>query len=140
MLVITDSQWTLPNGDNFTIEIGNLALGAPNMNQSWVHYGKVFNSSSVSSLAYLQGQTPSNSFGMNIDSVAMSIPPSIYLGGYGQRRVLGKATVQNYNTHYFPVHLLDIGIGVVAGDSPFNFDSKNGLLAQGNFQLEARCK
>jgi hypothetical protein len=36
----------------------------------------------LASLPYDQGHTSSNSLGMNIGSVAIAIPPSIYLGGY----------------------------------------------------------
>src|SRR3954463_12109241 len=37
--------------------------------------------------------------------------------------------------HYFPIDLLDIGIGVAEGLSPFNFTSKKGLLTQGNSSI-----
>jgi hypothetical protein len=135
MLVITEGYSALPNGTNYTIEVGNLALGAPNINQSWIHNGELFNSSLVPSSLYLQGQTPSNSFGMHIDSVAMSVPPSIYIGGYDQSRILGNVIVQDYNMHYFPIDPLDIGIGVAEGSSPFTFNSKSGLLAYGNSSI-----
>ena len=135
MLVITEGSWTLPDGSMYPIEVGNLALGAPEVNQSWNDGTGRFNSSLVPSSLYLQGQTPSNSFGMHIGSTAMSIPPSLYLGGYDQSRVLGNVTVQDYNMHYFPIDLLDIGIGVAEGSSPFPFNSKTGLLAQGNSSI-----
>ncbi len=135
MLMITEGYSTLPNGRNYTIPVGNLALGAPNINQSWNHAGELFNSSLVPSSLYLQGEIASNSFGMHIGSTAMSIPPSIYIRGYDQNRVLANVRVQDYNIHYFPIDLLDIGIGVAEGSSPFTFNSKNGLLTYGNSSI-----
>lgn len=132
MLVITEGYETLPNGTKYAIEVGNLALGAPNVNQSWNDGNGRFNSSLVPSYLYLTDQVPSNSFGMHIGSTVLEIPPSLYIGGYDQSRVLGEVTVQNYNMHYFPIDLLDVGIGVAEGTSPFPFTSKAGLLASGN--------
>lgn len=133
MLVISEGYEMLPDGTKYAIEVGNMALGAPQVNQSWNDGdGGLFNSSLVPSYLYLTTQVPSNSFGMHIGSTALSIPPSLYIGGYDQSRVLGAVTVQDYNMHYFPIDLLDIGIGVAEGASPFPFDSKSGLLASGN--------
>lgn len=132
MLVISEGYETLPDGTQYTIEVGNLALGAPEVNQSWSDGNGRFNSSLVPSYLYLTDQVPSNSFGMHIGSTALEVPPSLYIGGYDQSRVLGEVTVQDYNMHYFPIDLLDIGIDVAEGASPFPFDSKTGLLASGN--------
>lgn len=132
MLIISEGYETLPDGTKYTIEVGNLALGAQEVNQSWNDGNGRFNSSLVPSYLYLTDQAPSNSFGMHIGSTALEIPPSLYIGGYDQSRVLGEVTVQDYNMHYFPIDLLDIGIGVAEGASPFPFESKSGLLASGN--------
>jgi hypothetical protein len=101
----------LPDGTKYAIEVGNLALGAPDINQTW---GGV-NGSLVPSYPFPTGQVPSNSFGMHIGSPARAIPPSLYLGGYDQTKVLGEVTVQKYDMHYFPIDLLDISIGVAEG-------------------------
>jgi hypothetical protein len=45
---------------------------------------------------------------------------------------VGEVTVQKYNMHYLPIDLLDIGISITEGKSPFTFTSKSGLLASGN--------
>ncbi|KAE9374733.1 hypothetical protein N431DRAFT_556971 [Stipitochalara longipes BDJ] len=135
MLVISEGQWTLPDGRNYTIEVGNLALGAPYINQSMTNGGTIFDGTLLSSLPTIEGHIPSNSFGMHIGSVGMSIPPSIYFGGYDQSRVLGNVTVQPHDMHSFPIDLLDIGIGFAYGSSPFSFTSKSGLLAQGNSSI-----
>jgi hypothetical protein len=80
---ITEGQWTLPDGRNYTIEVRNLALGAPYIIQSMAIGGNKFlDGTLLASLPYDQGHTSSNSLGMNIGSVAIAIPPSIYLGGY----------------------------------------------------------
>jgi hypothetical protein len=131
MLVITQGHETLPDGTQYEIEVGNLALGAPNVNQTW---GGV-DGSMVTSYPFINDQIPSNSFGIHIGSTAVGIPPSLYIGGYDQTRVLGDVTVQKYNMHYFPIDLLDIGIGVAEGASPFTFSSKSGLLASGNSSI-----
>ena len=141
MRVISDGQWILPDGRDYTIEVGNLALGAPYINQSMTKgNGTEFNGTLLSSLPELQGLTPSNSFGMHIGSVAVSIDPSIYLGGYDQSRILGNVTVQPIDMDSFPIDLLDIGIGVAVGGSPFSFKSKSGLLAQGNSSIGRSMK
>jgi hypothetical protein len=69
---------------------------------------------------------------MHIGSTGLRILPSLYIGGYDQTRVVGEVTVQKFNMHYLPIDLLDIGIGVAEGKSPFTFTSKSGLLASGN--------
>ena len=128
MLAISEGYETLPDGTKYAIEVGNLALGAPNLNQTW---GGI-NGSLVTSYLYTTGQVPSNSYGMHIGSTGLGIPPSLYIGGYDQTRVVGEVTIQKYNMHYLPIDLLDIGIGVAEGKSPFTFTSKSGLLASGN--------
>jgi hypothetical protein len=136
MLVISDGQWTLPDGRGYTIEVGNLALGGPYINRSLTKSNStLFDGSTLSSVPASEGVTPSNSFGMHIGSVGMGISPSIYLGGYDQSRVLGNVTVQPRGVDSFPIDLLDIGIETAIGSSPFPFASRSGLLAQGNSSI-----
>lgn len=80
----------------------------------------------------LTDQVPSNWFGMHIGSTALETPPSLYIGGYDQSRVLEDLMVQDYNMQYFPIDLLDIGVGVAEGACPYTFVSKSKLLASGN--------
>jgi hypothetical protein len=140
MLVISDGYETLTDGTKYAIEVGNLALGAPEVNQFWYDGSRRFNSSLVPSYLYLTDQVPSNSFGMHIGSTALEIPPSLYIGGHDQSRVLGEVTMQDYNMHYFPIDLLDIGIGVAEGASPFSFESNSDFWQVGTPVLESRCK
>ena len=60
------------------------------------------------------------------------IPLSLWLGGYDQSRVIGPVSSQSYQGGGFAIDLLDVGIGVDNGASPFNFSAKQGILAQGN--------
>ena len=137
MQVILDGYYTLPNGTNYPLEIGTLALGAEGINQTYPQVGTVsnFNASLLSGYLYEAGQLPSNSYGLHIGSAALSIPGSALVGGYDQSRVLGQVTAQSYALYSLPIDLLDIGIGVAEGGSPFKYQSMSGILAQGNSSI-----
>jgi hypothetical protein len=94
-----------------------------------------FNASLISGYLYETGQIASNSYGLHIGSAALGIPGSAFVGGYDQSRVLGEVTAQSYALYSLPIDLLDIGIGVAEGASPFTYPSKSGLLAQGNSSI-----
>lgn len=134
MLVISDGHETLPDGSTYPLTIGKLALGAPEFNQSWNYFppNPRWNGTFITSSMFGEGRTPSNSYGMHIGSAAFGIPGSLTIGGYDQSRVLGPVSSQPYAIDHLPIDLLDIGIGVEAGASPFNFSSQGGLLASGN--------
>ncbi|KAL3418549.1 aspartic-type endopeptidase [Phlyctema vagabunda] len=119
------------------MEIGNLALGARDVNQTFSRGAGIPNANGtlLPSTLFSQGVVPSNSYGLHIGSVALSIPSSLYIGGYDRSRVLGIVSAQPYGLNSLPVDLLDIGIGVAVGNSPFKFTSKSGLLAQGNSSI-----
>lgn len=134
MIVISQNYETLPDGTKFALEIGNLALGAPNITTADMKATILGDTGSILNTQF-QDFIPSNSFGMHIGSPAMAIPPSLYLGGYDQLRVLGEPSVQRYTQDYLPIDLLDVGIGVAEGESPFSFTSKSGLLASGNSSI-----
>lgn len=136
MVVWTAGFNEFPGGLKYGLQIGNLALGGTDINQSWPNGGKPrANGTLVPSFLFGAGITPSNSYGLHVGSVAMGIPPSLYIGGYEQSRVLGVVTAQSYGLNFFPIDLLDISIGVAVGNSPFDFSSKAGLLAQGNASI-----
>ncbi|MCJ1439193.1 hypothetical protein MMC27_008584 [Xylographa pallens] len=131
--------YTLPNGTAYMPEVGTLALGGENINQSYPQVNGVnnFNSSLLSGYLYAAGQISSNSYGLHIGSASLGIPGSAFVGGYDQSRVLGVVTTQSTfsASSALPIDLLDIGIGVAEGGSPFNFTSKSGLLMQGNSSI-----
>jgi hypothetical protein len=113
-----------------------LALGATGFNQSWAQNdGPRFNATLLPGAVLLHGNAPSNSFGMHVGSVAKGIPPSLHFGGFDQTRALAPVSAQPYEISHLPIDLLDIGIGVGEGSSPFNFTSQDGLLAKGNSSM-----
>jgi hypothetical protein len=134
MIVISQNYETLPDGTKFALEIGNLALGGPNTSTADMKVTILGDTGNRLNTAF-HDSLPSSSFGMHIGSPAMAIPPSLYLGGYDQLRVLGDPSVQRYTQDYLPIDLLDVGIGVAEGESPFSFTSKSGLLASGNSSI-----
>ncbi|OBT77689.1 hypothetical protein VF21_03724 [Pseudogymnoascus sp. 05NY08] len=137
MLVVSNGHETLPDGSTYPLTIGKLALGAPNFNQTWDHFppNPRWNGTFITSSMFGEGRTPSNSYGMHIGSPAFGIPGSLTIGGYDQSRVLGLVSSQPYAIDHLPIDLLDIGIGVEVGASPFNFSSQAGLLASGNSSI-----
>jgi hypothetical protein len=126
MLIVLDGHSTLPDGSTYPLTIGKLALGAPEFNQSWLHFppNPRWNGTFITSNMFGDGRAPSNSYGMHIGSAAFGIPGSLMIGGYDQSRVLSPVSSQPYAIDSLPIDLLDIGIGVADGESPFNFTSQ----------------
>ncbi|KAE8444952.1 hypothetical protein EG329_014079 [Mollisiaceae sp. DMI_Dod_QoI] len=137
LFLITSAHETLPDGTTYPAQIGKLSLGAPNFNQTWLHFppNPNWNGTLLPSALFEQGLSPSNSFGMHIGSAAKGIPGSLNFGGFDQSRVIGPVSSQVYSIDHLPIDLLDIGIGVAEGTSPFNFTSQAGLLTQGNSSI-----
>ncbi|ESZ94159.1 hypothetical protein SBOR_5437 [Sclerotinia borealis F-4128] len=126
LLVIENANQTLSNGTTYTPQIGTLALGSPDLTQT---FSSNLTGQFLSSGLYSKGKIPSNSFGLHIGSASIGIPGSLVLGGYDQSRVLESFTAQQGYNGTFPLSLVDISIGTAAGYSPFNFNStKSGLL------------
>ena len=130
-----------PDGSRFLPEVGTLSLGAPTFNQSWtaVSGPGLINASLIPSNLLAQGKTASYSVGLHVGSALYpNLKGSLIFGGYDQTRVLGQVgSYQVPGSGILQVDVLDIGIGVAIGDSPFNFTSKSGLLAQGNSTIQA---
>ncbi|KFY16972.1 hypothetical protein V492_00981 [Pseudogymnoascus sp. VKM F-4246] len=139
MLVVSNGHGTLPDGSTYPLTIGKLALGAPEFNQSWAYFppDPRWNGTFITSSMFGEGRTPSNSYGMHIGSAAFGIPGSLTIGGYDQSRVLGPVSSQPYSIDHLPIDLIDIGIGVGGGASPFDFSSQAGLLASGNSSIRS---
>ena len=137
MLVISGANERLPDGTAYPVQIGKLGLGAPSANQSWLHFppNPRWNGTLLTSALFEQGLAPSNSYGMHIGSAAMGIPGSLNIGGFDQTRAMGPVSNQDYNIDHLPIDLLDIGIGVAEGASPFNVTSMSGLLTRGNSSM-----
>ncbi|KAI9703497.1 MAG: hypothetical protein M1820_005801 [Bogoriella megaspora] len=116
----------LANGATLPPQIGWLTLGSesplaigPMQSDS---YG--FTVFTVVGGLYNQSVTPSNSFGFHAGSAPLNYPASLLLGGYDAGRVIGPYTTFAQQQP----KLLDIGIGVETGASPFNFTSRSQLL------------
>jgi hypothetical protein len=137
LLVISAANEKLPDGTTYPVQIGKLGLGAPNFNQTWNHFppNPNWNGTLLPSALFEQGLAPSDSYGMHIGSAAMGIPGSLNIGGFDQSRALEPVSSQAYVIDHLPIDLLDIGIGVAEGASPFNFTSQSGLLAEGNSSM-----
>ncbi len=132
---------TLPDGTNYPISVGALSLGAPGtVNQTFTLSPPTpnINGSLIAGWLWQYVQTnrltPSNSFGLHIGAVTPKVAPSLYFGGFDQNRVLGAVSTQSGEPTGF-IDLIDIGINVIAGTSPWSSTSMSGLLASGNTSI-----
>ncbi|CCD46785.1 similar to aspartic-type endopeptidase [Botrytis cinerea T4] len=126
LLVIENADQTLSNGTKYAPQVGSLALGAPNINQT---FSSNLTGQFLSSGLYSQAKIPSNSFGLHVGSASMGIRGSLVLGGYDQSRVLTPVTTQKGYNGTFSMSLVDMSIGTIDGYSPLNFNTtKSGLL------------
>ena len=133
--LVNEIYTTLPDGTSYPVQVGNLALGS-SVNQSFTTgSGPSINASLIPGWFYEQGVT-GNSYGLHIGSAAMGIPLSLWLGGYDRSRVLGPVSSQPcFLQNRLRIDLLDLGIGVDNGASPFNFSTKQDILGQGNSSM-----
>lgn len=137
LVAVDVGNQTLPNGNQIDLEVGALALGADDQQQvfttgssevgedaidAWIFPGYLYNKSLAQSY----------SFSLHIGSTAFDYPGSMYFGGYDKGRAIGPGTTFSDS----PPQLQDIVIGVETGGSPFNFDSKKGLLLTNTSQNE----
>ncbi len=131
--VLDNGTVTNPDGTTRGFDLGFLSLGADQQQQvftldveegtaidAWTFPGRLYNNSVI----------PSYSFALHIGSAAYNYPGSLVYGGYDKGRMLGPATTWNTlpGSSDPALNLLDIGIGVETGASPFSFTSKDQLL------------
>jgi hypothetical protein len=145
----SDAYLIYPDGSTYPLSVGTFALGASGggVNQTFAENPPIpaINASLIpgylaSSEASSSRQTPSNSFGLHIGSVYPAISGSLYFGGYDQNRVIGDISTQqgggqNNVQGTYDIEMLDIGINVIDGSSPWNTSSISGLLAAGNSSI-----
>ncbi|KAF2259364.1 hypothetical protein CC78DRAFT_562665 [Lojkania enalia] len=120
---------TYPNGQVGGVPLGVLPLGGDKVAQYFITdsttIGKNITAWTFPGRLYSDGDIPSFSYGLHIGSASFNYPGSLVYGGYNKGRVIGPVTsFKNASA----VDLLDIGIGVEHGNSPFNFTSKQNLL------------
>jgi len=133
MYIVNEGYSVFPDGSKYPLEVGSLSLGAPDLNQTFViGDGSRVNGTQLPNYLHSIGQIPSSSYGLHIGSATMGIPGSLFVGGYDQSRVMGPVSTQPYTNNWLPIDLLDIGIGVAEGQSPFSFGTKSGYLARNN--------
>lgn len=127
LVAVDNVTVTMANGQTWGPLLGRLALGGEKTIQQFTKSNKgrgTFNASIYPGALYDQGRIPSYSYGLHIGSVAHAYTGSLVFGGYDKGRVIGPYTTFPDDT----INLLDIGIGVETGGSPFPFETKQGLL------------
>lgn len=137
ILLVNNVSMIYPDGSKYPIQLGTLSLGGLATNQSFSYSsGKApLNASLLPGSLWEQHLIPSSSFGMHLGSATFGPPLSLWLGGYDESRIVGPVSVQVLNGWDPYIDLLDIGIGVDHGSSPFPFDSRAGILAEGNSSI-----
>ncbi|PLN74760.1 hypothetical protein BDW42DRAFT_52088 [Aspergillus taichungensis] len=139
-ITISQGYQTYPGGGNYPLQVGILALGAPDINQTFSRGSSdPLNGTFIASYLwkYADVGISSYSWGMHIGSAAHKIEGSLILGGYDKNRVIGNVSAQPYSGPHFPIELLDIELGVADGESPWDGPGKSRLLAQGNSSLSS---
>lgn len=135
-VIFSNFTMVYPDG-NYPLQVGELSLG-PVVNQSFAEQGYPQNNASlIPGFFVAQNTIPSNSFGLHvgIGAEAFKVDLSLWLGGYDASRIIGPVSTQSIEpgpSSELPIDLLDIGIGVDHGGSPFSYSSVQGLLSSGN--------
>ncbi|KAI1467734.1 acid protease [Daldinia caldariorum] len=136
LALLSGSYMAYPNGQWYPLTVGCLGIGAPaTVNQSFSNnFGPPINASLVPGYLWSHNTIASNSFGMHIGSANPRMSGSFYFGGYDQNRIVGD--VLTYSDDYTKeITLKDIGIKVIDGSSPWEFESMGGLLAADNSSI-----
>ena len=122
------SRIKLPDGTDYSIEVGTLSLGSPNQGFQALSGGAV--GTSFPGVLRYKNNTASNSVGLHYGSVSLQQNPSLVFGGYDQSRILGDVGAFDLGSgdNGLLTSLLDVQIGVENGSSPFNATSFQGLL------------
>ncbi|KAJ8120594.1 hypothetical protein ONZ43_g2735 [Nemania bipapillata] len=138
LALVSAAYAVYPDNTWYPLSVGCLGIGAPlTVNQSFAPLsGPLINASLIPGWLNAQNEIPSNSFAMHIGSANPPMPGSLYFGGYDQNRIIGDILTET-DDYTKAISLKDIGITVVDGSSPWDFDSKDGLLAANNASISA---
>ncbi|KAM0797719.1 hypothetical protein BDR22DRAFT_791661, partial [Usnea florida] len=132
-------EMVYPDG-SYPLQVGALSLG-PTVNQTFTKLnGPAVNSSLIPGILAAQDVIPSDSFSLHvgIGMKALQMELSLWLGGYDASRIVGPVSSQEIKDDVnseLVIDLLDIGIGVDNGGSPFPFSSQQGLLSGKNSSI-----
>ncbi|KAL8696527.1 MAG: hypothetical protein Q9224_002748 [Gallowayella concinna] len=141
-LMVNNAATTYADGTTYPLQIGQLALGPSNPGglRDQNKFSLPSGANLVPGYLWTSGTMGSASYGLHIGSAALNIPLSLWLGGYDESRVIQPVnTLPSHNDFLdnFFIDLVDIGIGVDNGGSPFPYMAKVGLLAEGNSSLNS---
>ena len=129
----TSANFTMPDQSTHALQVGFLALGGKDNLQTFQSTTPdvpTYVANLLPGWLTMNGQTPSNSWGLHIGSVSSKIAGSLVFGGYDRSRVIGDVITSEMTetSGDLFVDLVDIGIGIDSGASPFASSSINGLL------------
>ena len=135
--LIDNFSMIYPDGSEYPLQIGQLSLVSPTSNQSFPGSAgrPTINASFLTGSLYSQNVINSSSYGLHVGSAALGPRLSLWLGGYDASRIVGPVSVQIVIGNWWVIDLLDIGIGVDHGASPFPHASQYGILADGNSSI-----
>ncbi|KAI9778555.1 MAG: hypothetical protein M1835_004905, partial [Candelina submexicana] len=119
-----------PGGQQYTLDVGLLSLGVSHENYVTIN-GTNTSTTTQMDIAFKQGLIPSRSFGLHIGSATYNITGSLLWGGYDSSRCIDRPATAVNKTF----DLLDIGIVVGKGSSPFESVSSDGL--QGMLRVDS---
>ncbi|EKG17972.1 Peptidase aspartic catalytic [Macrophomina phaseolina MS6] len=130
LISVDNIAFSTPAGKKYGPQVGTMALGGSGSEQA--QYFSTATSDSarsgfmVTGGLFNQSIIPSYSYLLHVGAAGFDYGGSLVLGGYDKGRTLG--TYTNYTGS--AVELLDIGIGVETGGSPFSdgLKTKTGLL------------
>lgn len=136
--LIYKASITYPDGTEYPPQVGQLALGAATVNQSFDSGDgrPPVNASLVTGYLWTHQHISSSSYALHIGSATLGPPLSLWLGGYDRSRVIGPVSSQSYDGNAsFTIDLLDIAIGVDQGASPFPYRVRENILAENNSSM-----
>lgn len=138
LALLSSSYAVYPDNTWYPLSVGCLGIGAPGtVNQTFTMDNEPsINASLIPGWLHAKNQLPSNSFAMHIGSANPPMPGSLYFGGYDQNRIVGDILTES-DDYTKGIPLKDISITVVDGSSPWEFTSKNGLLAANNASISS---
>lgn len=137
--LIYNASIIYPDGTEYPPQLGQLSLGSSSATQQFSLGPDVppIEGNLIPGYLWETDVIPSSSFGLHIGSAALGPPLCLWIGGYDPSRALGfvASLLIGDQLNYFQIDLLDIGIGVDHGGSPFSYSRREGVLAEGNSSM-----